>query len=184
MSFQFSDAVRNAAADTIETTAGTGPTLTIRTGAPPVNCGAADSGTVLATITLPSDWASIASSGVKSLLGSWVDSAADATGRAGHFRIKQGATCHMQGLCSEPWQGSKVYAVGDQVHNSGNLYRATVAGTSAVSGGPTAGSGSVTDGGVTWAFVQAGTDLAIDNASLNVGQQFTVSAFSLTAGGA
>lgn len=53
MTLQKSVAVRNAGLDSIEATIGTSPILTIRTGAPPANCAAANSGTVLATITLP-----------------------------------------------------------------------------------------------------------------------------------
>lgn len=100
MAAQFSTAVRNARADITESTIGTAPTLELRTGAPPANCAAADSGTVLASMTLPSDWLSNASGGAKSLLGTWEDASADATGTAGHFRIKAGATCHMQGIVS------------------------------------------------------------------------------------
>lgn len=97
MAFQFSTVTRNAALDAIEAAIGTGPTLEIRSGAAPADCAAADSGTVLATMTLPSDWLSAASNGSKSLSGTWEDAAADAAGDAGHFRIKQGATCHTQG---------------------------------------------------------------------------------------
>ena len=56
MAFQFSDAARNAALDAIETAVGASPTMTLRTGAAPANCAAADSGTVLATLTLPADF--------------------------------------------------------------------------------------------------------------------------------
>ena len=97
MAFQFSTAARNAALDAIETAIGTAPTLTLRTGADPADCAAADSGTVLATLALPSDWMAAASAGAKALAGSWQDVAADAAGVAAHFRIKQGATCHLQG---------------------------------------------------------------------------------------
>jgi len=97
MAVQLSDAVRNAMADTYESTIGTAPTLEVRTGAPPANCAAADSGTLLASMALPSDWLSAASSGGKTLLGVWQDLTADATGTAGHYRIKQGGTCHEQG---------------------------------------------------------------------------------------
>lgn len=97
MAFQFSTAARNAALDAIETTAGTAPTLTIRTGSVPANCAAARAGTVLATLTLPSDWLTAASSGSKALSGTWQDVAADAAGTAAHFSIDQGATCHIQG---------------------------------------------------------------------------------------
>jgi hypothetical protein len=100
MAFQYSVAVRNASIDAIETTAGTGPTLEIRTGAPPANCATADSGSVLVSMTLPSDWMAAASGGVKALAGSWSGSATG-TGTAGHFRIKQGATCHIQGTVSQ-----------------------------------------------------------------------------------
>lgn len=94
---QFSVAVRNAMLDVIESTIGTAPTLEIRTGSAPADCAAADSGTVLATLTLPSDWMASASGGVKALSGTWQDTSADATGTAAHFRIKAGSTCHAQG---------------------------------------------------------------------------------------
>jgi hypothetical protein len=96
---QYSTAVRNASNDAKETAIGTSPILKVRTGAPPANCAAADTGTVLATLTLPSDWMSASSGGVKALAGLWQDSSADASGTAGHFRIYDsgGTTCHIQG---------------------------------------------------------------------------------------
>jgi hypothetical protein len=133
MAFQFSVAARNAALDAIETAAGTAPTLTIRTGSVPANCAAARSGTVLATLVLPSDWLTAASSGSKALSGTWQDAAADAAGTAAHFSIDQGATCHIQG-------------------------------TVTATGG--------------------GGDMTIDNTSIATGQQVTITAFNLTAGGA
>ena len=100
MAIQLSVSVRNARLDQIESTIGTAPTLEIRTGSAPANCAAADTGTVLATMTLPSDWMANAASGSKALSGTWQDLSADATGNAGHFRIKAGATCHLQGTCT------------------------------------------------------------------------------------
>lgn len=99
MTIQHSVAVRNARLDAIETTVGTSPILEIRTGAQPANCAASDSGTLLASITLPSDWLAAASSGSKAKSGTWQDSSANGTGTAGHFRIKDstGTTCHQQG---------------------------------------------------------------------------------------
>lgn len=99
MSLQLSQSVRNALLDVIESTIGTSAILKIRSGAAPANCAAADSGTVLATISCPSDWLAAASSGSKVLSGTWQDASADATGTAGHFRIydSTGTTCHMQG---------------------------------------------------------------------------------------
>lgn len=100
MSIQFSVAVRNARLDAIESTIGTSPILKIRSGAAPANCATADSGTVLATLTLPSDWMAAASNGTKAMSGTWSDAdGVDATGTAAHFRIyaSDGTTCHMQG---------------------------------------------------------------------------------------
>ena len=97
MAYQFSTAARNAWLDAIETTVGVSPTLEIRTGAAPADCAAAATGTVLATMTLPSDWMAAAASGSKALSGTWQDASADAAGTAGHFRINAGATCHIQG---------------------------------------------------------------------------------------
>lgn len=102
MAFQFSTAARNAALDAIETTIGVSPTLRIRTGAAPSDCSQADTGTVLATIALPSDWMANASAGAKAMSGTWEDVSADATGTAGHFRIyDSGGTCHVQGSCGQ-----------------------------------------------------------------------------------
>lgn len=132
MAFQFSTAARNAALDQMETTIGTAPTLTIRSGAAPANCAAARSGTVLVTIVLPSDWLLAASGGVKAINGGpWQDAAADATGTAAHFSIDQGATCHLQGTV----------------------------GVSA-------------------------SDINLDSVSITAGQQVSITAFNITAGGA
>lgn len=99
MAIQFSVAVRNARLDAIETTIGVSAVLKIRTGAAPATCATADSGTVLATLSLPSDWLAAASSGSKAKSGTWQDSSADATGTAAHFRIyaSDGTTCGIQG---------------------------------------------------------------------------------------
>lgn len=97
MALQLSDDCRNAILNAIETAIGLAPVMEIRSGAKPASCAAGDQGTVLATLNLPSDWMGDAAGGVKDLAGVWQDAAADAGGTAGHFRIKQGATCHMQG---------------------------------------------------------------------------------------
>lgn len=98
MTVQLGTTVRNARLDQIETTVGTSPKLQIRTGAQPADCAAADSGTLLIEITLPSDWANNAASGSKTKLGTW-SGTATATGTPGHFRLKDssGTTTHMQG---------------------------------------------------------------------------------------
>lgn len=100
MAFQFSTAVRNASLDAIETTIGVSPTLELRSGAAPANCAAADTGTVIATIACPADFMAAASAGSKAFLGTWQDLSADNAGTMAHFRLKQGATCHIQGSVS------------------------------------------------------------------------------------
>lgn len=99
MAFQFSTSARNAALDAIETAISTSAVLKIRSGSAPANVGTADSGTVLATLSLPSDWLAAASGGSKSKSGTWEDTSADATGTAAHFRIyaSDGTTAHIQG---------------------------------------------------------------------------------------
>lgn len=99
MALQYSTTLRNAQLDAIETTIGTSAVLKIRTGAQPANIATADSGTVLATLNLPSDWLAAAASGSKAKSGTWEDLSADATGTAAHFRIyaSDGTTAHMQG---------------------------------------------------------------------------------------
>lgn len=99
MAVQFATSTRNAILDAIETDAGTSAILKIRTGSQPATCATADSGTVLATLNLPSDWMAAASSGTKAKSGTWEDTAADASGTAAHFRIykSDGTTCIMQG---------------------------------------------------------------------------------------
>lgn len=99
MTVQLSTAVRNARLDAIETAIGTSAVLKIRTGAQPANCGTADSGSVLATLNLPSDYLAAAASGSKAKAGTWEDTSADAAGTAAHWRLyaSDGTTCHAQG---------------------------------------------------------------------------------------
>jgi len=133
VALQYSTAVRNAKLDAVETTIGASAVLKIRTGAPPANCAAADSGTVLATCNLPADWMAAASGGTKAKSGTWEDTSADAAGTAGHYRIyaSDGTTCHEQG-------------------------------TVTLTGG--------------------GGDMTVDNTSFAVGQAFTVTSYTKTAG--
>jgi hypothetical protein len=100
MALQFSVAVRNAMLNAIETTIGTGAVLTVRSGAAPATCATADSGTLLASITLASDWADAAASGAKAWSSLPVtDASINATGTAGHWRLyaSDGTTCGAQG---------------------------------------------------------------------------------------
>lgn len=102
MALQYSTTLRNNQLDQVESTTGASPKLQIRSGAPPANCAAADSGTLLCEITLPSDWMAAASAGSKAKSGTWSGTGA-ADGVAGHFRIKDnaGTTTHIQGTVGE-----------------------------------------------------------------------------------
>lgn len=113
MTIQLSAAVRNARLDAIETAIGTTPQLKIRTGAPPANVAASATGTVLATVVLPSDWMAAASAGVKAKSGTWEDTSADASGTAGHFEITatDGTTRHVQGTVTATGGGGDMEVV-------------------------------------------------------------------------
>lgn len=135
MAFQLSVDVRNATLQAVETQIGTSPVLVINTGLPPATCATANTGTVLATMILPTDWLGAPNAGNINLSGNWQDLSADASGTAGHFRLfdSTGTTCHMQG---------------------------TITGTG------------------------SGGDMTLDNTNIAVGQQITITSFSITAGGA
>ncbi|MEN6537922.1 MAG: hypothetical protein ABFD60_07830 [Bryobacteraceae bacterium] len=110
MAIQFSAAVRNAMLDGIETAIGVNAILKIRTNAVPANTSAADAGTVLANIALGSDWLANAANGAKAKNGTWQDTAADANGTAGHWRVyaNDGTTCHIQGNCTNTGGGGEM----------------------------------------------------------------------------
>ena len=103
MAVQFNVTTRNARLDTVESTNGTSCSLEIRSGSVPATCATAGTGTILATINLPTDWMAAASSGAKAMSGTWQDTSADNTGTAAHFRLynsqatKDNTTCFMQG---------------------------------------------------------------------------------------
>lgn len=126
MALQFSETVRNATLDAVETAIGESAVLKIRTGAVPANCAASDSGTVLATLSLPSDWMSAASGGSKTKSGSWTDSSADNTGTAAHFRLyaSDGTTCHGQGTVTATGGGGDM-TVDNTSFSSGQSFTVT-----------------------------------------------------------
>jgi hypothetical protein len=186
MAIQLSVAVRNAKLDAIETAISTSAVVKIRTGAIPANCAAADSGTVLANMSLQSDWMGAAAAGVKSKSGTWQDAAADATGMGGFFRLyaSDGTTCHMQGLVGQNWAINTAYALNQQVINdTGKCYKCITAGTSAGSGGPTGTGSDITDNTAHWAYLGT-ADMTLDNDSIATGQTVTISTMDWTEGNA
>jgi hypothetical protein len=126
MAIQFSATVRNARLDAVETAIGTSAVLKIRTGSAPANVAASATGTVLATLTLPSDWMAAASGGTKALAGTWQDLSADADGTAGHFEIcaSDGTTRHMQGTVTATGGGGDM-TVNNVVFATGQAFSIT-----------------------------------------------------------
>ena len=102
MALQYHSTIYLPRLDLVESVTGAAPLVRIFSGAIPANCAAADSGTLLATLTLPSDWMNAASGTTKTLLGSWTGTASGGAGATPvHFRIwDAGATkCCVQGSC-------------------------------------------------------------------------------------
>lgn len=105
MAVQISEAVRNARLNAIESTVGTSPTLNIYDNVGmPEDCSASALGTLLVSITLPSDWLQSASEGNISGNNPWSGTVL-AGGTASYFRILSGATCHLQGNISQVGYG-------------------------------------------------------------------------------
>lgn len=127
MAIQLSTALRNARLDQIETTIGASAIVKLRSGAAPVSCAAADSGTVLASFSLAADWAGAASAGTKSFTGTPIqDSSADGTGVAGHFRVyaSDGTTCHLQGSVTSTGGGGDM-EIDNTAINAGQVVQIT-----------------------------------------------------------
>jgi hypothetical protein len=99
---------RNARLNAIETFGGVSCALRVYTGAPPADCTAANSGTLLATLLLPADWMQDASGGSKAKsVAAWtVVASGGAADTPGNFRLynsqatMDGTTCIAQGTCA------------------------------------------------------------------------------------
>lgn len=126
MTMGYSVAVRNARLDVVESTIGTSPVMRILSGAMPATAGTAQTGTVIATLTLPSDWMAAASGGSKSMSGTWSDPSADNSGTAGYFRIldSTATTCHLQGTITATGGGGDM-TVDNTVFTAGQSFSVT-----------------------------------------------------------
>jgi hypothetical protein len=187
MAVSTSTAIKNARLDAISSTWGASPKLRLYAGTPPANAAAAlSSNSLLVEVTITP---AAASNATKDMLGgakSGTGAAAAGTGTTTTFyRIYDsgGTTCHEQGAVAQSassWSSSTAYTVGQRVSNNGNIYNCTTAGTSASSGGPSGTGGSITDGTVTWAYVSAVGDIAIDNPSIAQNQAVNINTFTKT----
>lgn len=103
MAIQLAVTTRNARLNAIETETGPDAVLKLRTGTVPANCGTADSGTVLCSMTLPTDWLADAAAGAKAKAGTWQGTASGGGGTVGHFRIYDsgGSVCRLQGTVGQ-----------------------------------------------------------------------------------
>lgn len=103
MAIKISTSARNAAANAIAALVDGGSgagVIQIRTGSPPTNPGDADSGTLLGTLTLSDPSFGSASTGVITANTISNDTSADASGDAGHFRVKDSSgNTIFQGTC-------------------------------------------------------------------------------------
>jgi len=124
VSVSYSVTVKNARLDAIETTISTAPQLRLYSGTLPANADAAlGSNTLLAQGSLPSDWMSAASSGVKAKTGTWSltgQSGAGSGTAATFFRIYDsvGTTCHMQGSVSAVGGGGDMTLDNNSIANA------------------------------------------------------------------
>lgn len=98
MTLQKSTSVRNGQLNAIPTAIGASAILRFLTGAVEANCAAADSGTLVVSMSLPASYFAAASAGAMALTGTWTGTCGNA-GTIGHFRLKDnaGTTCHLQG---------------------------------------------------------------------------------------
>jgi len=119
MAIKWSTTVRNAVLDAWETAIGTSAVVKLRTGAAPTNISDADSGTVVATFSLGSDWASAASSGSKALASLPLSVTASADGTLAHYRVyaSNGTTQHEQGSITASGGGGDMEADSVSVTN-------------------------------------------------------------------
>lgn len=104
---------------------------------------------------------------VASLNGSNVTSVTNATKTLAQSNAA-GTTPFSDFLSAKTWAGSTPYVVGDLIVNNGNIYRATTAGNSAAAGGPTGQVNGISDGTVTWDWVEEGSVAGATEARVNI----------------
>lgn len=105
MAYRLATDTRNKACDAIVDdidAAVTAGTIAIRTGAQPTNVGDVDSGTLLGTLTFSDPAFGAAATGVATASAITSDTNADASGTAGHARIKDGdGNIHSDCTCGQ-----------------------------------------------------------------------------------
>ncbi|GEM_PF-453133 len=153
-------------------------------GAGVIEIGTAGMASVLATLPL-ADPCGTAAAGVLTfdMDPAIEDAEADASGRPGAFRVKDGDGEEvLTGHAAGPWLASTAYVSGEYVTaDGGKLYHCTDAGTSAGSGGPSGTGDSISDGGATWEWVASSAwGVALDSALFTVGQAVSLTGGTIT----
>lgn len=202
MPLQNSVAVRNAEADSRETTTGASPVARLFASLP-ANCAAADPSPVLAQGTLPADWLTAASAGAKSKNGTWTltgQAGAGAGTDAAALRIYDaaGTTCHWQmtagGAVMIPTTATSAVdtailtfssttgvAVGRRVTGTNIPADATVIALTSITVTIDKAITTLVASGVTVSFLP---DAVLDNANIANGQAVDVTTFVYTCGNA
>lgn len=198
----YSDTVRNARLDTVETTIGTAPILRTYNGTPPADVRTALSGnTLIGQGTLPSDWMANASAPTKALAGSWTltgqagagaGTAAtfarifDSTGTTAHIQCTFGTSFTLNTSALTAANGNVLtftattgVAVGQLVSGTGIPAGATVV---AFTGTTVTLSHTSTAGVANATTVTFGYEMNANNNNLATGQSATVTSFTITTG--
>lgn len=200
MTLQRSVAARDNANNGYSTALGTtGVTLVLFTGAPPATCAVADSGTILATLALPSSPLGVSSFGVISKAGTWTG-AGTTGGVAGYYRLKaSGGACVEQGTVAIQTTAntSAITAANGNVLTfasapSGVVVGQTVSGTgipaltivAAIVGATIVMSKTSTAGVGSAALITFGADMTLDTTTIVTLQTITITGYSATAGDA
>ena len=126
MTIQYSIALRNAQLDQVEVVTGANAKLRLYSGAPPANCVAAATGTLLLDVALPSDWMNAASGGTKTLLGTWAGAGSVGAGdgtAAGYFRVWDSgvSACAVQGTVTITSGGGDMTLDNPNIANAQNV---------------------------------------------------------------
>ncbi len=198
---QYSTTHRNNNMADITTDLGTTPYLLIYTGSAPANCGAAATGTLLASLACSNPFGAAPSGGV--LTASAITSAtAVASGTAGYWRLctsSAGTTVVAQGLIFQSFTltTSALTAANSNVLNFASGGTAAVAGMTASGTGVPAGAYVLaststtvtlnlasTAGVASSVTITFGGDLTLSATTISNGQTVSVSSFTITATGA
>lgn len=200
MTIQRNTATRDGYNASFSTQLGTtSVTLLLISGAQEAATTTADTGTVAATLALPSTPLGTSSSGVISKSGTWTGTAS-ASATVGHYRLKaSGGTVIEQGSCGIAVTAATSAAtsangnvltfasapsglsVGMTVSGTGVVAGCTIA---AISGATVIMSRTSTAGVASAASITFGFDLNLDNNVIASGQTITISTYSSTAGDA